>query len=170
VTLPDVMAAAAITLNVTGAAFALIIPAHGFVQVQPETADMHQRLRVAADTLMGAIREARAIDPLQADALWMEDADGVPQTYYLDDDVLRRASEQSDVPVVDHVVGLSLSYVGGGEGEKPLRVRVRLRIEAAPASLRGPAGPLFVNGGTSTASERWLPDQSIEFDVSPRLR
>jgi hypothetical protein len=48
------------------------------------------------------------------------------------------------------------------------RVRVKLRVQAALASLRGPAGTLFVRGGTSSSAERFIPDQEIQFDVVPR--
>jgi hypothetical protein len=48
------------------------------------------------------------------------------------------------------------------------RVRVTLRVEAAVASLRGPAGALFTNGGSATSPIRWIPDQQIRFTVSPR--
>jgi hypothetical protein len=48
------------------------------------------------------------------------------------------------------------------------RVAVALRIESAIAALRGPAGPLFFRGGTSTGGARFLPDQTIRFQVSPR--
>jgi hypothetical protein len=48
------------------------------------------------------------------------------------------------------------------------RIGVTIRIEAAPAALRGPAGVLFSNGGTSRDANRWLPDQEIRFHVSPR--
>jgi len=48
------------------------------------------------------------------------------------------------------------------------RVRVTVRIEAANAALRGPAGALFANGGTSRGANRWLPDQEIRFELSPR--
>jgi hypothetical protein len=48
------------------------------------------------------------------------------------------------------------------------RVRVTVRVEAALASLRGPAGLLFANGGSATPSVRWAPDQQIRFTVSPR--
>ena len=44
----------------------------------------------------------------------------------------------------------------------------RHRNDAARAALRGPAGMLFVHGGTATSSERYLPDREIRFDVSPR--
>jgi type II secretory pathway pseudopilin PulG len=48
------------------------------------------------------------------------------------------------------------------------RVRVTLRVQAAAASLRGAAGTLFTRGGTSTSAERYVPDQEVHFDVSPR--
>lgn len=48
------------------------------------------------------------------------------------------------------------------------RVRVTLRVQAAVASLRGPAGILFTHGGTSSSAERYVPDQEVRFDVTPR--
>jgi hypothetical protein len=48
------------------------------------------------------------------------------------------------------------------------RVSVTLRLEAALSALRGPAGSLFTRGGTARAAGRWLPDQEIRFDVTPR--
>jgi hypothetical protein len=48
------------------------------------------------------------------------------------------------------------------------KVRVNLRVQAALASLRGPAGLLFTRGGTSTSSTRYVPDQEIKFDIAPR--
>jgi hypothetical protein len=48
------------------------------------------------------------------------------------------------------------------------KVRVDLRVQAALSALRGPAGILFTRGGTSTSSTRYLPDQEIRFDISPR--
>ena len=48
------------------------------------------------------------------------------------------------------------------------KVRVNLRVQAALASLRGPAGILFTRAGTSSSSQRYVPDQEIRFDVTPR--
>jgi hypothetical protein len=48
------------------------------------------------------------------------------------------------------------------------RVRVKLRVQVAPASMRGPAGVLFTRGGTANAGERYVPDQEVSFDVTPR--
>jgi hypothetical protein len=52
-----------------------------------------------------------------------------------------------------------------------LRIRsvgVTLRIQTADAALRGPAGLLFANGGTSISGARWLPDRQVTFRVAPR--
>jgi hypothetical protein len=48
------------------------------------------------------------------------------------------------------------------------RVVVTLRVQAALASLRGPAGLLFTHGGTSSSAQRFIPDQEIQFSVTPR--
>ena len=48
------------------------------------------------------------------------------------------------------------------------RVRVKLRVQVAQESLRGPAGPLFARGGTFNGATRFVPDQQIQFDVAPR--
>ena len=52
-----------------------------------------------------------------------------------------------------------------------LRVRsivVTLRVETAAAALRGPASVLFSHGGTSRGGVRWVPDQEVRLQVSPR--
>ena len=48
------------------------------------------------------------------------------------------------------------------------QVRVTLRVQVAKDLLRGPAGPLFRHAGRSRGGERYVPDQEIRFDVSPR--
>jgi hypothetical protein len=47
------------------------------------------------------------------------------------------------------------------------KVGVTIRIESAIDGFRGPAGPLFSRGGTSTAARRYLPDQSVRFEIAP---
>src|SRR5262249_52665446 len=47
------------------------------------------------------------------------------------------------------------------------RIRVTFRVQAALATMRGPAGPLFTNGGSATAGNKYLPDQEVTFDVTP---
>ena len=50
-TIVELLASMAITLAVFGAVFAVLNPAQGTFQVQPEVSDMQQRLRVAIDAL-----------------------------------------------------------------------------------------------------------------------
>ncbi len=47
------------------------------------------------------------------------------------------------------------------------RVSIRVRVEAASAAFRGPAGPLFTRGGTATDAARLLPDVEAQFAVAP---
>jgi hypothetical protein len=52
-----------------------------------------------------------------------------------------------------------------------LRVRqvtATLRVEAAAAALRGPAGPLFARAGTSPGGARLVPDQELRLVVAAR--
>jgi hypothetical protein len=48
------------------------------------------------------------------------------------------------------------------------RIRVTLRVQSALASLRGPAGALFLKGGTARTGYRYVPDLEVQFDVTPR--
>ncbi len=48
------------------------------------------------------------------------------------------------------------------------KVKVTLRVQVANKAFRGPAGALFLRGGTSRGGERYIPDQEIAFDVTPR--
>jgi hypothetical protein len=48
------------------------------------------------------------------------------------------------------------------------RVQVTLRMQAALSTMRGPAGPLFLKGGTATSGTHILPDQEVSFDITPR--
>jgi prepilin-type N-terminal cleavage/methylation domain-containing protein len=48
------------------------------------------------------------------------------------------------------------------------KVAVTLRVQAANAALRGPAGTLFTRGGSSRGGDRFVPDQEIRFEVAPR--
>ena len=48
------------------------------------------------------------------------------------------------------------------------KVQVTLRVQSALASLRGPAGALFLKGGTARAGEQYVPDVEVQFDIAPR--
>jgi hypothetical protein len=52
-----------------------------------------------------------------------------------------------------------------------LRIRkigVTIRVQSAVAALRGPASALFTHGGTSPGGTKWVPDQQVQFQVTPR--
>jgi prepilin-type N-terminal cleavage/methylation domain-containing protein len=48
------------------------------------------------------------------------------------------------------------------------KIRISMRLQTGVASLRGPAGTLFTNAGTSKRAESLVPDQEIHWDVTPR--
>ena len=48
------------------------------------------------------------------------------------------------------------------------KVRVTLRVQVGAKSLRGPTGTFFLRGGTATGGARYIPDQEISFEVTPR--
>jgi prepilin-type N-terminal cleavage/methylation domain-containing protein len=48
------------------------------------------------------------------------------------------------------------------------RVRAKVRVQVGLDSMRGPAGVLFTRGGTSNGAERFVPDQEVSVDVTPR--
>ncbi len=56
----ELLVAMAITMVVTAATLSLIGPAHDMFQVQPETADLHQRIRVGIDALQRDLMMAGA--------------------------------------------------------------------------------------------------------------
>jgi prepilin-type N-terminal cleavage/methylation domain-containing protein len=48
------------------------------------------------------------------------------------------------------------------------QIRVTFRVQTGVAILRGPAGVLFSRAGTGRLSDRLVPDQAVQFDVTPR--
>jgi hypothetical protein len=291
----ETLVALTITLLVTASASLLLLPTQSLAASRSETADMQQRLRVAAETLYQHLAEAgagayagtdpgpltdavAAIRPYRAgstpdppgtfrtDTLtvltvprngtqpvattyWLK-ADDAMATYQL---IAADGASGVDVPAVDHVVALAFEYFGDPQpplmrkpladatgpwttyGPKPaatavapfgpgencvfaddesgtprprlatldggaslvaltsslltdgpwcpsdaaadrwdadlLRVRsvaVRLRVQAALTTLRGPASALFAHGGTSRGGHQWVPDLEVRFQVSPR--
>ena len=289
----ELLVALTIALVVSGSALVLMVPSQGLAASRAETADMQQRLRVAADTLyqrlvaagagayggatagplsdnVAPILPYRAVgaspDPpgtFRSDAVTIlsvprNGAQPIGATYWLKTDdptatyqLMAADASGIDVPVVDHVVALAFEYYGDPQppmmrkpladpvgpwttyGPKPastpmapfasgencvfvddpsptpqprlpvlgsgsvaltsalltdgpwcpndgavdrwdadlLRVRsiaVRLRVQAALSTLRGPASALFAHGGSSRGGHPWVPDQEIRFQVSPR--
>jgi hypothetical protein len=48
------------------------------------------------------------------------------------------------------------------------KVRVSLRVQVAPQSLRGSSTVLFRNPGVASVGDRYVPDYEMVFDVTPR--
>ena len=48
------------------------------------------------------------------------------------------------------------------------KVRVTLRVQVGDKSLRGPTGTFFLRGGNASGGTRYIPDQEISFEVTPR--
>ena len=48
------------------------------------------------------------------------------------------------------------------------KIGIRLRVQVASSALRGPAGILFTNGGTSMGGQTLVPDQEVRFEITPR--
>jgi prepilin-type N-terminal cleavage/methylation domain-containing protein len=48
------------------------------------------------------------------------------------------------------------------------QIRVSFRVQASAATLRGPAGVLFARAGSGRHADRLVPDQAVQFDVTPR--
>jgi hypothetical protein len=48
------------------------------------------------------------------------------------------------------------------------KVKVTMRVQVGPKSLRGPAGTLFLRAGTSRGAYGFVPDHEISFEVTPR--
>jgi hypothetical protein len=83
------------------------------------------------------------------------------------DRLVRVSDGGADQPVLDNVVGFTLS----ADDADPMRVRrlaLRLRVQAASAELRGPAGLLFRQAGTASSARRWLADVELRSEVALR--
>jgi type II secretory pathway pseudopilin PulG len=48
------------------------------------------------------------------------------------------------------------------------KVAALLRVQVASSDLRGPASVLFSRGGSATNSRTLVPDQEVQFEISPR--
>ena len=87
--------------------------------------------------------------------------------YFLGADI---GSSKSHACIADET-GLILGFGNGGAGNHEsvgYEGMTRAVNESANAALRGPASVLFAHGGTSRNGNRWLPDQQITFQVTPR--
>ena len=138
----EVLLATAITMAVIGAILTVINPAQMMFRAQGDAADLHQRLRAAADMIGADVRAATAVRPYRVGATRDDAAIGVyyrpdtltvlgvpsaplsldadaSRTYYMKSasppgtfQLMQYDGGLSDLPMLDHVVRLSFDYFG----------------------------------------------------------
>lgn len=156
-TMIEVLLATALTMAVVGAILTVVSPAQLMLRAQGDAADLHQRLRSAADTIGADVRAAKAVRPYRVGAMDDDAAFGVyyrpdtltvlgvpsaplsldadaSRTYYLKSgptsgtfQLMQYDGGLSDLPMLDHVVRLSFDYFGLSTPGGPL---VRLEPRA----------------------------------------
>ena len=153
----ELLIASAMTMAVVGAILAAVSPAQLMFLAQGDAADLHQRLRAAADTVSADVRAAMAVRPYRVGAMRDDAAIGVyyrtdtltvlgvpstplsldgsaSRTYYLRSaapgtfQLMQYDGGLSDLPMLEHVVRLSFEYFGPATTGGPL-----VRLE--PATL-----------------------------------
>ena len=134
-TMVEVLIGSLITMAVVGAIGRVIIPAQTMFLAQGEAAELHQRIRATADTLTEDVRAASAVRPYRVGAVRDDGLAGVyyrpdaitvmgdtMRTYYLRADsseLMQYDGGLSDLPMIEHVVGLSFAYLGVASSTNP---------------------------------------------------
>lgn len=182
-TLGELLVAAAISLSILGGVLSAVIPAYAAFAADQEGVDIHQRLRVAVETLSHDIRPAASVRPYRtgainddgragvffragtlttkfADPLPGETPDDPSRTYYLrtsagTTQLMRYDGLSSTFPVLDDVVGLSFDFFG---------VREPPAIAGA-GPLRATYGPAPPDVGVDVPSDTWGPGENCTFTV-----
>jgi len=210
-TMVETLLATALSMAVIGAILTVINPAQMMFRAQGDAADLHQRLRAAADTMAADVRAATAVRPYRIGTTRDDAAIGVyyrpdtltvlgvpsaplaldadaSRTYYLKSaspsgtfQLMQYDGGLSDLPMLDHVVRLSVEYFGRSMPGEPL---VRLEPQAL---VDGPwtedaqhrvfdADLLRVRElrvllrleGTDPLLRRFVPDEEIVLHVATR--
>ena len=198
-TMVEVLIATAITVVIVAAILSVIGPAQAIVRAQGDAADLHQRLRAAADGLAGDLRAAAGVRPYRVGAVR---DDGVAGVYYRPDTIAALGDETrtyyvkadtfelmqydggvSDLPMVEHVVGLAFEYFGADDTGRglaridPARLvdgpwtedASHRRVDADVKRIRDVR--VFIRlESTAPSLRRLVPDDEITFDVALRNR
>lgn len=80
---------------------------------------------------------------------------------------LVRRRQGSEQPLLDHVVGLIAETVGP-DAFNITKLNLSVRLEAASAAMRGPAGYLFRRAGSTTRARQWVPDVEMRATIALR--
>jgi prepilin-type N-terminal cleavage/methylation domain-containing protein len=198
-TMVEVLIATTITAVIVAAILSVIGPAQAIVRAQGEAADLHQRLRAAADGLAGDLRAAAGVRPYRVGAVRDDGVAGVyyrpdtiavlgdeTRTYYVKADtfeLMQYDGGVSDLPMVEHVVGLGFEYFGAdGTGRGLARIdpgrlvdgpwtedASHRRVDADVQRIRDVR--VFIRlESTAPSLRRLVPDAEITFDVALRNR
>jgi len=198
-TMVEVLVATTITTLIVAAMLAVIGPAQAMVRAQGDAADLHQRLRAAADGLASDLRAAAGVRPYRVGAVRDDGVAGVyyrpdtiaalgdaTRTYYVKaetSELMQYDGGVSDLPMVEHLVSLGFEYFGAdatGRGfaridpgqlvDGPWREdAAHRRVDADVQRIRGVR--VFIRLETTAPSlRRLVPDDEITFDVALRNR
>jgi hypothetical protein len=196
-TMVEALIATLITTSVVGAVLAVVGPAQAVVRAQGEAADLHQRLRAATDGIAADLRAAASVRPHRVGAIRDEGLAGVyyrpdtitavgetTRTYYLKtetSELMLYDGGASDLPMVEHVVGLAFDYFGADDAGRAL-VRIdpgllidgpwsedasHRRVDADVARIRDVRVSIRLEA-TAPSLRRLVPDEDITFDVALR--
>jgi hypothetical protein len=80
---------------------------------------------------------------------------------------LVRRRQGSDAPLLDDVVGFVAETVGP-DAFNVTKLNLSVRLEAASAAMRGPAGYLFRRAGSTTRARQWVPDVELRATIALR--
>jgi len=196
-TMVEALIATLITTSVVGAVLAVVGTAQAVVRAQGDAADLHQRLRAAADGIAADLRAAASVRPYRVGAIRDEGLAGVyyrpdtitavgetTRTYYLKtetSELMLYDGGASDLPMVEHVVGLAFDYFGAdGAGRSLVRIDPGLlidgpwsedalhrRVDADVARIRDVRVSIRLEA-TAPSLRRLVPDEDITFDVALR--
>jgi hypothetical protein len=194
----EALVASVITIMVMSAILALVGPAQAVVRAQGEAADLHQRLRAAADGLAGDVRAAAEVRPYRLGALRDDGLAGVyyrpdtmtvlgeaTRTYYFKpetSELMLYDGGASDLPMIEHVVSLAFDYLGlmpsGGGGlvridpaalvDGPWREDASHRRFDADVRRIRDVRVFIRLESTSPSLRRLVPDEQVAFDAALR--
>ena len=128
-TIVEMVVSVAIMMAVTGGIFALLNPAQGAFQAQPEVSDMQQRLRVGADAMYNDLLMAGA-GPYAGSAV------GPLGSYFATVLPFRRGDQSPDPPGAYETDRISLLYVPSGSSQMTTLamadIGADIRVDAQP--------------------------------------